>query len=92
MKLKNGQRREIMRALALVTQIGLTLFVTIFIALMLGRFLDGVFNTAPWLLLTFTILGVLAAFRNLYFLTIKDLKNITNKNDITNYINKDKKK
>ncbi len=70
-KINKKNKREISNALSMVTQIGLTMFFTIFISILFGKFLDDRFNTSPWLLLVFTILGILSAFRNLYDMVIK---------------------
>lgn len=54
--------------LALLTHIGISMFVPIFGCFFLGRYLDRVFSTGNILLLIFTILGVLTAFRNLFMI------------------------
>lgn len=59
-------RREIARALSQVSQIAVTIFASVFIGVMIGRFLDGRLGTSPWLLLTFSFLGVGAAFKLLF--------------------------
>lgn len=38
---------------------------SIFIGLAIGRWLDGKFDTSPWLMLIFMVLGIAAGFRNL---------------------------
>lgn len=68
---KNKQKKEILQALALISQIGINMTVTILGCLIFGNFLDNKLNTSPWLLFLFIILGVLAAFRNLYHMTKK---------------------
>ncbi|RBP65986.1 putative F0F1-ATPase subunit (Ca2+/Mg2+ transporter) [Alkalibaculum bacchi] len=52
--------------LALLTHIGISMFVPIIGCFFLGKYLDTVFSTGNILLLIFTILGVLTAFRNLF--------------------------
>lgn len=66
---KNDKRRKnrgTMRALANFSQIGVTMAASVLIGVFLGRFLDGLFNTSPWLLLLFSFLGAGAAIRNLF--------------------------
>lgn len=60
--------------IALISQIGLNLFITIFLGLAVGKFLDDKFATSPLFLLIFIILGVAAAFRNLFAITKKYFK------------------
>lgn len=57
--------------LALLSQIGLSMFIPIIGCFFLGKYLDTVFSTGNILLLVFTILGVLTAFRNLFVIGMK---------------------
>ena len=65
-------RKEFMRALAFFSQIGVTIIACILIGIFLGKFLDGVFGTSPWLLLVFSFLGVAAAFKSIFNMANKD--------------------
>ncbi len=58
--------REIGKALALITQIGVSMVVPIFLCLILGSFLDKIFHTGNILMIVFIILGVCAGFRSVY--------------------------
>lgn len=62
---KKKSRRDALRALALITQLGLNMLVPIVLCFFLGRWLDDVFHTG-FLLPVFIILGILAAYRNMY--------------------------
>jgi len=53
------------RAVANFSQIGVTIAATIIVGVLLGKFLDSLFGTTPWLLLVFSLLGVGAAFKGL---------------------------
>lgn len=66
---------EIMKALSLISQIGLLMAIPIIGCILFGAFLDRVFGSNVVFLIIFTILGVLAAFRNLFMITIKTTKN-----------------
>lgn len=71
-KLKKSDKKDIQTAFTLISQIGINIAVTIFISLMIGKFLDEKLGTSPWLLITFIVLGVIASFRNLYVLAMKN--------------------
>ena len=85
--------REIGKALALITQIGVSMVVPIFLCLILGSFLDKIFHTGNILMSVFIILGVCAGFRSVYvktkdfykdtdtYIPIKGIENKNNNND-----------
>lgn len=62
-------RREIVKALGLLTQIGVAMLVPILLCVVVGAFLDNLFNCSPICLIIFVIMGVMAAFRSLYMIT-----------------------
>lgn len=55
-------QREWMRKAGLASSIGLVLAVSIAIGYFAGSWLDKVFHTAPWLMLVFTLAGIVAGF------------------------------
>jgi len=66
----NIMGKDIMKALSMLSQIGISMFVPIFICILIGNFLDKILNTDIIFLVIFTILGVGAAFRTLYMITV----------------------
>jgi len=54
---------EVVKALSLITQIGIYIVASVVVGVFLGRFLDNLFGTSPWLLLIFSLLGIGAAFK-----------------------------
>ncbi|MGI6161248.1 MAG: AtpZ/AtpI family protein [Christensenellales bacterium] len=60
-----------MKALSFFSQIGITMAACVLIGVFLGRFLDNLLNTSPWLLLLFSLLGVGAALKALFDLAAK---------------------
>jgi len=68
-KLRIQNKREVMSAFTLLTQVGVTMLTTIVLMLFLGKFLDEKLGTTPWLLFICILLGIAAAFRNLYVMT-----------------------
>lgn len=61
--------REIAKALSLLTQVGISMFVPIFVCFLIGSFLDKVLNTSVIFMIIFLILGIGAGFRSVYMLT-----------------------
>lgn len=65
----NKLRKDVYTNFALLTQLGISMMVPIFLLLALGIFLEnrfGIFATIPCL-----ILGILAGCRNTYYLAVK---------------------
>ena len=62
-KFSKKEKSDIARGLGLMTQIGISSALCIFFGVFLGRFLDDRLGTSPWLLLVFSVLGCLAAFK-----------------------------
>ncbi len=61
--------REILKSLAMINQIGITMMVPIIGCVFLGIFLDTKFGTSPLVLMIMIFVGMAVAFRNLYMLT-----------------------
>lgn len=52
--------------LGALSTVGITLVAATVIGYYAGHYLDGLFNTTPWLTLGFLLLGIAAGFKNLY--------------------------
>ena len=65
------QQNYFVKALSFFSLIGTTIMACVVIGIFLGRFLDGLFGTSPWLLLIFSFLGAAAAFKAVYELVSK---------------------
>ena len=63
------------RELAYYSSLGLSVALSIFIGLGIGVWLDGKFDTSPWLTLIFLGFGIAAAFRNIG-LAVKKSRNL----------------
>jgi len=63
---RKPKKSESFRALAYFSQIGVTMATTVLVSVLLGRYLDSLLDTTPWLLLLFSILGIGAAIRVLF--------------------------
>ena len=62
-------RKEILKALGLLTQIGISMLVPILISVFIGSLIDKFFGCSPVFLIIFIIMGVIASFRTLYMIT-----------------------
>lgn len=59
------ETRRMIRELASYASLGLTVALSIFIGLGIGVYLDGKFDSSPWLTLIFLGLGIAAGYRNI---------------------------
>ena len=71
--------RDVMKALSMLTQVGISMIVPIFLCLWIGKSLDKACDTGILFLIIFLILGVLSAFRTLYMMTVHKYKNLAEK-------------
>jgi F0F1-type ATP synthase assembly protein I len=62
---------SILKYLALISQIGLLMAIPIFMSIFMGYWLDNKFGTSPLFLIIFILVGVYAAFRNLFVTVLK---------------------
>ena len=62
-KFSKKEKSDIVKGLSLMSQIGITVALCIFLGVFLGRFLDNRLDTSPLFLFIFAILGCLAAFK-----------------------------
>lgn len=69
------RKGSVLENLALISYIGISMMVPIFVSLYIGRWLDNRFNTQPIFLFIFIGMGVIAAFKNLYKVATKDIRN-----------------
>ncbi len=63
---------KIMQGIALITQIGISMIVPIILGIFIGRFLDNLIGTNNIFLFIFIIIGVGAAFLNLFKVGLRD--------------------
>jgi len=75
--MSNGKRKQndnLLHALSFMSQVGITMASCVIIGVFLGKFLDNLCGTTPWLLLVFSLLGVAASFKALFDLANKASK------------------
>ena len=59
------ETRRYIKELGYFSSIGLSVALSIFIGLGIGVYLDGKFDTSPWLTLIFIGFGIAAGYRNI---------------------------
>ncbi len=59
-----GRSAASIRRIADATSIGLAFPIAMAIGFFFGRWLDGIFSTAPWLTVAFTVFGIAGGFLN----------------------------
>ncbi|MBS4536447.1 AtpZ/AtpI family protein [Clostridium sp. D2Q-14] len=69
----NDNKRKTLQYLAYISQIGISMIVPIMIGIFLGKFLDDSFGTKVLFLAIFSVIGVAAAFVNLFKMTTRDI-------------------
>lgn len=67
-------KKDIIKALSLISQLGISMAVPIIGCIFFGKWLDAKLNTNILFLIIFTILGIGTAFRTLYIMVIKNFK------------------
>lgn len=77
------KKRSWVPALALFNQVGIAMLIPIFMCTFIGIFLDKATGLEPLFLIIFILLGVGAAFRNLFYIIGKEVKK-SEKNDDSN--------
>ncbi|MCL2248710.1 MAG: AtpZ/AtpI family protein [Oscillospiraceae bacterium] len=63
---KKTDANEFARALAMLSQVGISIIACVAVGIGLGWFLDRLLNTTPWLMLVFTIFGIVAAIKSIF--------------------------
>ena len=61
--------------------IGLEMGVSVFVGWYMGQWLDGRFETRPWLMVTFVLLGLFSGFRSLFRLAMRAAKDAEDDDD-----------
>lgn len=64
----NRENRPVVMMLAQASSIGLAMVLAIVFGTALGYWVDKTWSTGPWGLLIGLLIGIIAAFRNLYIL------------------------
>jgi F0F1-type ATP synthase assembly protein I len=62
-KVSKEDRKNIVRAMGYMTHIAVTMAACVLIGVLIGLGLDNLLGTDPWLVIIFSILGCLSAFK-----------------------------
>ena len=82
-------KKEVFRSLSLVTQLGISIMVPVFLCILAGVFIDKHFGTST--LIIFLILGMCAGGRNAYILATGVLKENVREKEEADLIKKEER-
>lgn len=68
------ETKRLIRSLGYLSTVGLAMVLSIAIGAGIGYWLDKRFGTSPWMFFVFLGFGIIAAFRNLFFMYKKSKK------------------
>jgi F0F1-type ATP synthase assembly protein I len=77
----NNEKKDLFRALGLVSSMGISVVVAIAIGVWTGLTLDKWLGTAPWFFYIFLFFGIAAGFRNIYIITGREIRRNGNNTD-----------
>lgn len=63
---KTSKNNNSLQGFGYLTQLGVTMVASVIIGVLIGKFLDELLGTSPWLLLIFSLLGAGAAIKNIF--------------------------
>ena len=67
----NKDKWKRLRSSAMLSSVGFGLVAAIFVGYFIGSWLDGIFGTEPYLMLTLTVLGIAGGFIELFRVVAK---------------------
>lgn len=77
----NDNKKSLIRTLGMVSSMGISVAVAIFVGILIGRQLDKWFGTEPWFFFIFLLFGIVAGFRNIYIITQREIHRDENGKD-----------
>ena len=70
----DNEKKNLFRALGLVSSMGISVVVAIAIGVWLGLTVDKWLGTGPWFFYIFLFFGIAAGFRNIYVITGREIR------------------
>lgn len=77
----SNEKRDLFRALGMVSSMGISVVVAIAIGVWVGLSLDKWLGTEPWFFYIFLFFGIAAGFRNIYIITSREIHRDENGTD-----------
>jgi F0F1-type ATP synthase assembly protein I len=77
----NREKRDLFKALSLVSSMGISVVVAIAMGVWAGLSLDKWLGTTPWFFYIFLFFGIAAGFRNIYIITSREIRRDENGTD-----------
>ena len=65
------QRKDFLQGLASLSHMGFSMAFCVLLGVLAGKYLDNFFDTSPWLLVVFSLIGAMASFKVLFELAKK---------------------
>lgn len=75
------EKKRLIKALGMISTMGISVAVAIVIGVFIGRQLDKWFGTAPWFFFIFLFFGIAAGFRNIYIIAGREIRKDDNGKD-----------
>ncbi len=75
------EKKRLLKALGMISTMGISVAVAIVIGVFIGRQLDKWFGTAPWFFFIFLFFGIAAGFRNIYIIAGREIRKDDNGKD-----------
>jgi ATP synthase protein I len=66
-------KKKFYKSLSVLSSIGISVVLAIVIGVLIGRWLDGLFGTAPWFFFIFLFIGIVAGFRNIFIIVSREV-------------------
>lgn len=69
-----GTNKDLLRSLAMVSSMGISVVLAIGIGVWFGLTLDRWLNTTPWFFYIFLLIGIAAGFKNIYVIAGREIR------------------
>jgi len=69
------ERKRLLKTLSAVSSLGISVVLAIAIGILIGLKLDQWLGTKPWFFFIFLFVGIVAAFRNIFIIIGKEIRN-----------------